>query len=245
MQGIRREVLAVIRRYPLATIAPAAALGAGAACLQFVNEDLVGLVLVGLLLAIAFEFYVAYIELLVLEFERGASRVRVSGLLRGAAPLVPPLLAASILGVTIPLVASGLLVIPGLWLLTRWSLFAPVISKEEAGPIAAIRRSNELVRGYFWPVFATVTVSLLVEHGVIHATAHTADSLLGSQLFALVGGGLLVAAVSPPTALTISIVYDRLAKSPPHQAGAGSGGGVSGGGGGGSSLGSGRGLIPR
>jgi uncharacterized membrane protein YgcG len=131
-------------------------------------------------------------------------------------------------------------VIPGLWLLTRWSLFAPVISKESAGPIAAIRRSNDLVRGDFWPVFATVTVSLLVEHGVIHATAHTAESLVGSQLLALLGAGLVVAAVSPPAALTISIVYDRLAR----QAGEGSGGGAAGGGGGASS-GSGRGSIPR
>jgi hypothetical protein len=216
MRGIWRDVVGVIRRYPLAAIAPAAALGAGAAGLQFVEGDLVGVVLVGLLLAIAFELYVAYVERLVLEFERGASSVSVAGLLRGAAPLVPALLGASILGVTIPLAASGLLVIPGLWLLTRWSLFAPVISKESAGPIAAIRRSNELVRDHFWPVFATVTVSLFVEHGVIHATALTAESLLGSKLLALIGAGLVVAAVSPPAALTVSIVYDRLAESPPR-----------------------------
>jgi hypothetical protein len=216
MRGVWGEVVGVIRRYPLAAVGPAVALGAGAAGLQFVEGDLVGVVLVGLLLAIAFELYVAYVERLVLEFERGACRVSVTGLLRGAAPLVPALLAASILAVTIPLAASGLLVIPGLWLLTRWSLFAPVISKEGAGPVAAIRRSNELVRGRFWPVFATVTLSLLVEHGVIHATALTAESLLGSQLLALVGAGLVVAAVSPPAALTISIFYDRLAERPPR-----------------------------
>ena len=178
MRGVWHEVAAVIRRYPLAAFAPAVALGAGAACLQFVEGDLLGVVLVGLLLVIAFELYVAYIERLVLEFERGAVRVSVGELLLRAAPLVPALVGASIIGVTVPLAASGLLVIPGLWLLTRWSLFAPVISKERAEPVAAIRRSNELVRGHFWPVFATVTLSLLVEHGVIHATALAAESLL-------------------------------------------------------------------
>jgi hypothetical protein len=246
--GIAREVAGVIRRYPLATVGPAVGLGVGAAGLHLVHGDLLAVVLVGLLLAIAFELYVAWVERLVLEFERGARRVDVAGLLRAARPLVPALLAASLLGVTLPLAASGLLVIPGLWLLTRWSLFAPVISKEGAGPVAAIRRSNELVRGHFWAVFATVTVSLLVEHSVIHATSQTADSLLGSQLLALAGAGLVVAAVSPPAALTISIVYDRLAKSPPGQAGAGSGGGAGGGEGGSSSgpgTGSGRGSIPR
>ena len=245
MPGIAREVAGVIRRYPLAAVGPAAVLGVGAAGLHLVHGDLLAVILVGLLLAIAFELYVAYVERLVLEFEGGARRVSVGRLLRAAAPLVPALLGASLLGVTVPLAASGLLVIPGLWLLTRWSLFAPVISKEGARPVAAIRRSNELVQGHFWAVFATVTVSLLVEHAVIHATSQTADSVFGSDLLALVGAGLAVAVVSPPAALTISIVYDRLADSPPGQAGAGSGSGGGEGGAGGSSSGSGRGWIPR
>jgi len=142
------------------------------------------------------------------------TRVRVAALLRDAAPMVPALLAASILGVTIPLAAAGLLVLPGLWLLTRWSLFAPIIRRESIGPVAAIRRSNELVRGHFWPVFATVTVSLLIENAAIHGASLGAGSLVDSQLLALVAAGLVAAAISPPAGLTISVVYNRLAASP-------------------------------
>jgi hypothetical protein len=209
MRGVWGQVVEVIRRYPSAAVAPAAVFGTAAAGLQFFADDVAGKVLLGLALAVAFEFYVAYLERLWSEFERGATRVSVVGLLRDGAPMVPSLLGASLLAVTLPLAASGLLVLPGLWLATRWSLFAPVISNEGSGPMAAIRRSNDLVRGHFWPVFVTVTLALLVEGGVIGA-ALRADS----GVLAVAAAGLAVAAVSPPAALMISAVYARLADPP-------------------------------
>ena len=67
--------------------------------------------------------------------------------------------------------AIGLLVIPGGWLYTRWSLATPVIREESVGPLAAMRRSNQLVRGHFWFVFITATVAYYLEGVVIHEGA--------------------------------------------------------------------------
>jgi hypothetical protein len=178
--------------------------------LQLVDGGLLAQLAVGLALAVAFELYVAYAERLVIEADRGAPRVSLVRLMRAAVPLLPWLVLASIPAFALPAAASGLLVLPGLWLLTRWVLYAPVIAREGAGPLAALRRSSHLVRGHFWPVLGVATASLIIEHGVIHATAHTAEPALGSELLGLLGAGVTVAAVSPFAALTISLVYDRL-----------------------------------
>ena len=203
---------AIVRRHPVAALMPAFALGAGADSLQLVGSGIAAQVAVGVALAVAFELYVAYAERLLIEIEHENGRVEVAHLLRGALPILPPLLAAGLLAVTLPLAAAGLLVLPGLWLLTRWSLFAPAIAREGLGAVASLRRSNQLVRGRFWPVFGVVTIALLIEHGVIHVTALTADPLLGSQALALVAAALAVAAVSPIAAFTVSLVYGRLRK---------------------------------
>lgn len=81
----------------------------------------------------AFYLYIAYAEEVAIEAGRDAERITVRGVLhklRRAAPVVPFVIFASVAAITIPSLASSLLVIPGLWLLTRWSLFAPAIVRE-------------------------------------------------------------------------------------------------------------------
>src|SRR3712207_9453841 len=88
--------------------------------------------------AFAYYLYVAYAEEVALEYERGADGIAARGVLhelRQAAPVVLPVVVASVAAITLPTAATGLLVVPGLWLLTRWSLFAPVISRERSGQI--------------------------------------------------------------------------------------------------------------
>src|SRR3954463_14937346 len=205
---------AVVRRHPVAALVPALALGATADALQLVGSEIAAQVVVAIALAVAFELYVAYAERLLIEAEHENGRVEVAHMLRGALPILPPLLAASLLPVTLPLLAAGLLVLPGLWLLTRWSLFAPAIAREGMGTVASLRRSSELVRGRFWPVFGVVTLALLIEHGVIHATAHAAEPVFGARALALVVAAVAVAAVSPIAAFPVSLVYDRLSGDP-------------------------------
>jgi hypothetical protein len=209
LDGLAGEVAGVTRRHAAAALVPAAVLGAGADAIEILRHDLVAEIALGLLIALAFELYVGYAELLVAA-DREARRPSVPQLLRRAAVDTPALLVASVVAVSVPLAASALLVIPGLWLLTRWSLFAPAIVHEGLGPAAALRRAATLARGAFWAVALTVTMSLLVEHAVIHATALTAEPVLGSHVLALATAALATMAVSPPAAFTISVVYERL-----------------------------------
>jgi hypothetical protein len=212
--AVARAVVETIRRRPVAIVIPAGVIGAVVDALELSRHHLLEYLILAFVITIMFEFYVGYVELLLIEMESDPPRSAPTRLVRGALGLAPSLLAASILAVSLPLGATGLLVVPGLWLATRWALFAPAIAKEKLRPLDAIRRSNQLVRGRFRAVFATVTMSLLIEHAVIHATALEAGRLMGSTAIALVVTAVAVAVVSAPAAVTISLVYDRLAASP-------------------------------
>jgi len=188
---------------------PAAGLGLVADALQLVESPLAA-VGVSLALVVAFEGYVAYAERLVIAARFDPATIRILALTRRAVPLVPALLVASAAAIALPLAASGLLIVPGLWLLTRWSLFAPAIARDRLGPVASLRRSSSLVRGRFPFVFAAATLPLLVEHAVVHATALTAESVVSSSVLAMMLAGIAVAAVSPFAALSVSLAFDSL-----------------------------------
>jgi hypothetical protein len=142
----------------LAAVIPAAVLGSlGDAPYYFIKGEITlpEEILTTLSGAFAYYLYIvytAYAEEVTAEAEQGAERITMVGVLhelRQASPIVPTVLFASVAAIAIPLVATTLLVIPGLWQLTRWALFAPVISKEHLGAVAALKRSSELVRGHF------------------------------------------------------------------------------------------------
>lgn len=210
LQGLPREVFGILRRHWVAAAWPAAVLGLAADGVTLLHDTLAAEIAVGLLIAVAFEVYVGYAELIVAADRGDGARPSARVLLRRALPLTVPLVVASVAAVTLPLAAAGLLVVPGLWLMTRWAVFAPAIVHEGLRPRAALTRSAQLVRGAFWAVACTATVAVLVEHGVIHATAHTAEPALGSLALGLVGAAIATAAVSGPAAFTISVVYERL-----------------------------------
>ena len=210
LPGLPREVFGLLRRHWFAATWPAALLGAAAAGVTLLHDHLAAEIVLGLVIAVAFEVYVGYAELIVAADRGEGPRPAARLLLRRALPLTVPLVIASVVAVVLPLAATGLLVIPGLWLMTRWALFAPAIVHERLAPRAALARSSQLVRGAFWAVAFTATLSVLIEHGVIHAAAHTAEPALGSLAVGLIGAALATAMVSGPAAFTISVVYERL-----------------------------------
>ena len=218
VSAVWREALAIIRRYPFATIIPALVFAALADAPYYF---LVGSgfaweqILTFLTAAFAYYLYVAYAEEVAVEAERGADRITVRGMLhelRQAAPVVPPVIVASVAAITIPTAATGLLVVPGLWLLTRWSLFAPVISRERPGPMEALKRSNRLVRDHFWLVFLTATLALILEETLIHVGAAVGLLITASDSWGEWAGGTIAASlITPLAALATSVTYQRLA----------------------------------
>ncbi len=75
--------------------------------------------------------------------------------------LAAVLIASLIVGVAVG-VASLALLIPGVFLLVRWSVAVPAIVVERLGPIRGMGRSWRLVRGHGWHVLAAVLTALLI-----------------------------------------------------------------------------------
>src|SRR4051812_12945750 len=128
----------------------------GAALVVFAVEALLVLALgwVGAILSIVVgTFFNGMVVELVRDVQDGRLDASVGDLFRSVAPVVLPLIAVSFLagiGIAIGLV---LLIVPGLFLLTIWSVVAAVTVVERPGVFPAFARSRELVRGYGWQVF--------------------------------------------------------------------------------------------
>jgi hypothetical protein len=218
IRGVWRGALSVIARYPLATLVPAAVVGVFGHTPTYLIE---GHPWLDLLLTIvgtyfAYYLYLVYAEGLVYDAERGALRVGLRGMdeeLLRALPYVPRVLVAALIALVVTTLATGLLVLPGVWLYTRWSLATPVIRREGLRALEAIARSNRLVRGNFWFVFLTATVAFIFEEALIEGGAYLAFLATGSHTWGEWIGGSAVATVAIPLAAFVtSLAYSSLAE---------------------------------
>ena len=128
-----------------------------------------------------------------------------------AAPVVPLVTVASLAAIALPTATASLLVIPGLWLLTRWSLFAPVIVREHLGPLAVLGRSNELVRGRFELVFLTAALAVVLEEAVMDAGALGGLAVTGSETWGeWMGCSVAAVLILPIASFATALVYGEL-----------------------------------
>jgi hypothetical protein len=165
--------------------------------------------------AFAFYLYIAYAEEVVLEAQ-SAEHIplrRVLARLLLAAPVVPLVMLASVAAIALPTAAASLLVIPGLWLLTRWSLFAPAIVRERLGPVAALRRSNELVQGHFELVFLTAAFAVILEEAVLGVGAYVGLVVSGSETWGeWIGGSVAAMLILPWASFATALAYGLLSR---------------------------------
>jgi hypothetical protein len=149
--------------------------------------------------------YTGFAVRLVEDVRDGRRDHTVGDLFSSAAPAILPLIAFGILygiGVGIGLI---LVIVPGLILLTFWSVGAPAIVIEGVGPIEAFGRSWRLVRGEAWSVFATLLVVLLmvIAIGVVLGAITTP---IGNG--ATVVASIVSAAITAPIfSLAVSVMY--------------------------------------
>jgi hypothetical protein len=218
IRGVWRGALEIMWGYSLATLVPAVVLSAiGEVPAYLIERRLLLDQALSLSTAyLAYYLYLAYAEGIVDKAQRGTRRIglrRTFGELIEAAPYVPSVLVAALIALSVTTLAIGLLLIPGMWLYTRWSLATPVIRDRGLGPIAATRRSNRLVRGRFFFVFMTATVAYYLEGVVIHAGALAAGWLTGSYTWGeWVGGSLLATLVMPLAAFATSLAHSSAAR---------------------------------
>jgi hypothetical protein len=159
--------------------------------------------------------YAGFVVKLVEDVRDGRRDQTLGDLVSSAAPAIVPLIVFGILfglGVGIGLI---LLIIPGLILLTFWSVGAPAIVVEGAGPIEAFGRSWQLVRGDAWSVFATLVVVLLIVIVI--------GFILGAIATPIGDGAIVVASVisnvitAPIFALAVSAMFFDLGGGRPSE----------------------------
>jgi uncharacterized protein UPF0259 len=106
--------------------------------------------------------YVGFVVKLVEDVRDGRRDSSVGDLFSAAAPSILPLIAFSILAVIAIAIGLAFIIIPGLILLTFWSVGAPAIVAERVGVFEAFGRSWNLVKGNAWSVFGVIVVVVLI-----------------------------------------------------------------------------------
>jgi hypothetical protein len=143
-----------------------------------------------------------------------------------ALPYVGPVAIAAILASIGIAIGLALIIVPGLVLLTFWSLIEPHIVIGGSGALESFGRSWRTVRGYAWNVFGTfVLVFLILIAGeiVISAILLVLPSAWRNFISSVVTGTL----VAPFLAIVVTLMYYRLtaAHGEPAEAGAPAAGG--------------------
>jgi Membrane domain of glycerophosphoryl diester phosphodiesterase len=124
-------------------------------------------------------------------------------------PMLPAIIVGGVLagiGVVLGLI---LLIVPGLYLLTRWILIIPVIVLEGRRAGESFGRSWELVKGFGWNVFGVIVLTILILIGfriALDILLFPLSNAFQSLLTELIAGTL----ATPFAALAWTLLYFRL-----------------------------------
>jgi hypothetical protein len=182
-----------------------------------------GALLASLVTIIALYLLQAALVKAVQDVRDGRADLSVGETFSAATPFIASVAGASILAGIAITFGLILLIIPGLALITIWSLIVPVIVLEQVGALASFGRSQQLVRGRFWNVFGTlclVFLILLVADFVLGKIFAFMPIVLGHFLGSVIGGTL----IAPFIAVVVTLMYFRLAAAPVDAGGYGYGG---------------------
>ena len=165
-----------------------------------------GLALLALLLSlIATTLFTGMVVELVSDVQDGRRDHSAGELLRAATPVLGQLILVGIVAGVGILIGFVLIIVPGLILITIWSVAAPVVVLERPGVFAALGRSRELVRGNGWQVFGVIFVLFFLVIIVSSAIQIGADSAgTGAGIVARVIVGILT---GPISGLAAAVLY--------------------------------------
>lgn len=152
--------------------------------------------------------YTGFVVRLVQDVRDGRRDDTVGDLFEAAMPAILSLIVFGVLFAIAVGIGFVFLIVPGLILLTFWSVGAPAIVIEGLNPIEAFGRSWRLVRGNAWAVFGTLLLIFLIVL-VIQFVITAIATPIGDV--AMVIAVVLSAAITAPIfSLAVSILYFEL-----------------------------------
>jgi hypothetical protein len=154
--------------------------------------------------------YTGFVVKLVEDTRDGKRDFAAGDLFSAAAPFILPLIAFGILFGIAVAIGFLLLLIPGLILLTVWSVGAPAIVVEGVGPIEAFGRSWRLVRGNAWPVFGVLLLVLLIVVAIGVVLAIIANPIGDGEVSTWIAAIISATLTAPIFAIAVSVLYFEL-----------------------------------
>jgi len=139
----------------------------------------------------------------------GRADLSLDETLRRTWPRVPTVAVAGILAGLAIAIGLVLLIAPGLFLLTIWSVIVPTIVLENRSVMESFGRSRELVSGYGWTVFGVIVMTfllLLAVSIVVGLILSPLDDALQRYLSDVVSNTIF----APFVAATWTLMYFRL-----------------------------------
>ena len=129
-------------------------------------------------------------------------------------PRLPAVIAAGVLAAIGIGIGFILLIVPGLFLLTIWSMLVPVIVIEGRAAGESFTRSREVVKGNGWSVFALIIITFLLV-GVASAVIRLVFAPLPDFLDAWIGSLVAHSLTIPFAAATLTTAYFQLTATSP------------------------------
>jgi hypothetical protein len=145
---------------------------------------------------------------LVADVQDGRRDATPGQLLRAVVPVLGPLVLIAVVAGVLILIGLVLIIVPGLILLTIWSVAVPVVVIEKPPGFGALGRSRALVRGNGWQVFGVIVVLyflVLIVSLILEAAGNSAGTGLGIVVAVVVG-----VLTAPLPALAQSVLYFEL-----------------------------------
>lgn len=151
------------------------------------------------------------------DVQDGRADRDLGDLFRAVQPRLPALIVAGVLAAIGIGIGLLLLIVPGLFLLTRWILIIPVIVLEGRSAGESFGRSSELVKGNGWSVFGLILVTLIglaIAGAIIGGIIAILIGFLPDFLVQWISTVVVNSLIAPFVALAWTLTYFRLRGEP-------------------------------
>jgi hypothetical protein len=171
------------------------------------------LLLIGIVVSIVGTYWVqGALTEAVRDVRDGRIDTTIGELYRRTQPRLPALIVAGILAALGIVLGLVLLIVPGLYLLTRWVLIIPVIVIEGRSAGESFTRSSQLTEGHRWTVLGIVVVTLLIYLIAGAIVSGILSALLPDFLGVWLGSLAVHCLFTPLLALAWTTMYFELAQ---------------------------------